>query len=403
MEKLFQRHDEYLSVIPTDFVREMMDEINWESRLVCIKGAKGVGKSTLLLQHIKMNFEEADRHVLYCSADTVYFTTHTLLETASMFVKLGGTHLFIDEIHKYSGWSSELKEIYDLYRNLHVVVSGSSLLQLNDGDADLSRRMISYEMPGLSFREYLSFETGHNFKKISLEELLANSGKFCNDVKKQCRPLEYFRKYLKVGYYPFYFEDRKDYVTRVENVIGYIIDTELPKLRHVEVGNTRKVKALLQVISQLVPFDVDISKISRTIGIQRVTTLSYFRYLEEAKILHRVFSDLDKMGDLQKPDKLLLDNTNILYALSDTGPEVGTVRECFFCNQLKSARHRVEYGGLKTGDFRIDKKFVVEVGGSDKGFLQISEEDKELGYVAADDIDSAIGRKIPLWAFGFLY
>ena len=175
MDKLFERHDEYVETVPMDFIRSFKDKINWNSRLICLKGPKGVGKSTLLLQKIKTDFADGDRHVLYCSADTGYFSTHTLTETAESFVKMGGTHLFIDEIHKYDGWSRELKEIYDLYKQLHVVVSGSSLLEINNGKVDLSRRMIEYEMPGLSFREYLSFETGLDFETIGLEELLSNA------------------------------------------------------------------------------------------------------------------------------------------------------------------------------------------------------------------------------------
>ena len=403
METLFARHDEYLSLVPMDFVRGTMEMVNWDNRLICIKGPKGVGKSTLLLQRIRMNFDEGDRHVLYCSADTGYFTTHTLVDTAASFVRIGGTHLFIDEIHKYDGWSRELKEIYDLYKGLHVVVSGSSLLQLNDGDADLSRRMISYEMPGLSFREYLCMVTGKKFNAVSLDELLDNPAGFCNGIRKECRPLEFFKDYLKAGYYPFCFEDKAGYGVRVENVLNYIIETELPNLRKVETGNTRKIKALLQVVAQLVPFEIDISKIATKIGIQRTTVLAYFKYLDEAQIINRIFTDIDSMGDLQKPDKILLDNPNLLYVLSDKAPETGTVRESFFCNQLRSSGHRVEYGGIKTGDFRIDKQVVIEVGGSSKGFAQIGEEDRKTGYVAADDIDTAVGRKLPLWAFGFLY
>lgn len=403
MEKLYLRHDEYLSGISVDFVRDMMNIINWDSRLICIKGPKGVGKSTLLLQRIKLNFEEGDRHVLYCSADTSYFSTHTLIDTADMFVKLGGTHLFIDEIHKYEGWSSEIKEIYDLYKNLHVVISGSSLLRLNDGNADLSRRLLSYEMHGLSFREYLWFETGERFDVITLEELLENPTKLCNEVKKKCHPLEHFKKYLKYGYYPFYYEDKMGYYPKVENVINYIIDDELPKLRMVEHGNTRKLKSLIKVISETVPFEVNIDKISKSVGIQRATTLTYFKHMEEARLLMRIFGDIDKMTDLQKPDKLLLDNSNLLYVISDKIPEIGTARETFFCNQLRNSKHRVEYGGLKTGDFRIDGKYTIEVGGENKGFGQIDPNEMKTGYVAADDIDNAVFHKLPLWAFGFLY
>lgn len=401
MEKLFERHDEYLNIVPMDFIRNFMYTIDWHSRLICIKGPKGVGKSTLILQKIKTDFEDGDRHVLYCSADTGYFSTHTLTDMADQFVKMGGKHLFIDEIHKYDGWSKELKEIYDLYRDLNVVVSGSSLLEINNGKADLSRRMVEYEMPGMSFREYLCFTTGLDFVPTSLENLLQNAAVFCNEIKRKCHPLEHFSQYLRTGYYPFYFEDRITYSSRVENVINYIIDTELTAQRNIEPGNTRKIKALLQIISGLVPFEVDIAKISRNIGIQRLTTLKYLKNLEEAKIIRRLFTDLATTSDLQKPDKILMDNSNLLHVLSPEVPEKGTVRETFFCNQLASAGHMVEYGGMKTGDFRIDRKYIIEVGGRDKDFSQIK--DSENGYIAADDIDSGIFRKIPLWAFGFLY
>ena len=355
----------------------------------------------MILQKIKTDFADGDRHVLYCSADTGYFSTHTLTDMADQFVKMGGKHLFIDEIHKYDGWSKELKEIYDLYRDLNVVVSGSSLLEINNGKADLSRRMVEYEMPGMSFREYLCFTTGLDFVPTSLENLLQNAAVFCNEIKRKCHPLEHFSQYLRTGYYPFYFEDRITYSSRVENVINYIIDTELTAQRNIEPGNTRKIKALLQIISGLVPFEVDIAKISRNIGIQRLTTLKYLKNLEEAKIIRRLFTDLATTSDLQKPDKILMDNSNLLHVLSPEVPEKGTVRETFFCNQLASAGHMVEYGGMKTGDFRIDRKYIIEVGGRDKDFSQIK--DSENGYIAADDIDSGIFRKIPLWAFGFLY
>lgn len=401
MDKLFERHDEYISTVSTDFVRSFIDKIDWSIRLIAIKGPKGVGKSTLMQQYIKLNFAPDDRHVLYCSADTNYFTTHSLVDTADRFCKLGGRHLFIDEIHKYENWSREIKEIYDLHRDLHIVISGSSLLQINDGKTDLSRRLTEYQMPGLSFREYLSMEAGININSITLNDLLSKPNQFCTEVKKACHPLELFPDYLKNGYYPFYFENKRIYQSRVESVISYIIDTELTKFRGLEVGSSRNIKALLQVLSQIVPFEVDIAKLSRTIGIQRPTTLKYLKHLEEAALIRRLFTQLDTISDLQKPDKILLDNSNLLYTLSNTAPEIGTVRETFFCNQLHSAEHRVEYGGIKTGDFRIDRDIIIEVGGPDKSFKQVQGETN--AFLAIDDIDSATNRRIPLWAFGFLY
>lgn len=401
MERLFERHDAYISIVSMGYVRNIMQQINWNARLIVIRGPKGVGKSTLMKQYIKSNFEAGDRHVLYCSADTNYFATHSLLDVADKFVKIGGQWLFIDEVHKYPGWSQEIKEIYDLYANLHIVLSGSSLIQINDGQADLSRRIVMYDMPGLSLREFLRLDMGLNFEPISLNMLLENPSHFCAKICSQCHPLENFNRYLRYGYYPFYFEGKQEYEDKLENVVNYIVDVELTKHRNMEIGNTRKVKALLQIISQMTPYEVDIAKLSKSTGIMRTTVLKYLNYIEEASLIKRLFTDLKRVTDLQKPDKIYLDNSNLLYMLSTEKPEIGTVRETFFANQLASAGHTLEYAGYKKGDFRIDENFVIEVGGADKGFSQIT--DTKKSYVAADDIESASGRKIPLWAFGFLY
>lgn len=401
MDKLFERHDEYISSVTTDFVRNLINQIDWSLRLIAIKGPKGAGKSTLMQQYIKLNFAPDDRHVLYCSADTNYFTTHSIIDTADHFCKLGGRYLFIDEIHKYENWSREIKEIYDLHRDLHIVISGSSLLQINDGQSDLSRRLTEYHLAGLSFREYLNLAFGYHLESISLGELLSSPNQFCTEIKQICHPIEHFHSYLKEGYYPFFFENKNIYQSRIESVINYIIDNELTQFRSLEIGNTRKIKALLQVVSQAVPFEVDISKLSRNIGIQRLTTLRYLKHLEEAELINRLFTELDSISDLQKPDKILLDNSNILYTLSNTTPEIGTVRETYFCNQLRSSGHRVEYGGIKSADFKIDQEIIVEVGGHDKSYKQVQGETN--AYLAVDDIDSATAHRIPLWAFGFLY
>ena len=401
MESLFKRHDAYLSNVPTEYIRDFMQRVNWQSRLIVIRGPKGVGKSTLMQQYIKNNFPAGDRHVLYCSADTNYFTAHTLLDLAENYVKIGGKWLFIDEIHKYPGWSREIKEIYDLYRELHIVLSGSSLIQINDGQADLSRRIIIYDMPGLSLREFLHLDVGLDIKPVSLKQLLDNPAQVCIEILSSCHPLEHFGRYLQFGYYPFYFEQKQEYYDKLENTINYIVDVELTKFRSLDVGYTRQVKALLHVISQMTPYEVDIAKLSKASGISRISTLKYLTHLEEARLIRRLFTDLKTVTDLQKPDKIYLDNSNLLYLLSLERPEIGTVRESFFANQLASAGHTVEYAGYKRGDFRIDENIVIEVGGQDKDFSQVA--DQENAYVAADDMESAYMRKIPLWAFGFLY
>lgn len=401
MDKLFKRHDEEIESVSTKFVRNMMKDIDWFSRLIIIKGSKGVGKSTLMQQYIKLNYAPRDRQVLYCSADSTYFSTHTLLDTAESFLQYGGKHLFIDEVHKYKGWSREIKEIYDTHKGLRIVLSGSSLIQLNDADSDLSRRMVPYTLPGLSFREFLSLGEHIDIEPIALDDLLKSPEDFCAEVKKKCLPLKSFKEYLSGGFYPFYFENRNTYPVQVENVVNYIVEGELPAYRSVEIGNTRKIKALLRILAQMVPYEVDIAKLARATGMERPTILKYLVYLEEAKLITRLFQNLDTISDLQKPDKILLDNPNLLNILSDKSPEIGTVREAFFCNQLISAGHKVEYGGIKSGDFKVDGETVIEVGGSDKGFAQLKGEKN--GFVAADDIDTAFSRKIPLWAFGCLY
>ena len=403
MESLFERHIEYLSDVPTEFERGLMRTIDWDSRLILIRGPKGVGKSTLMMQYILKHFEVTDRHALYCSADTSYFSTHSLVETASAFVRQGGCYLFIDEIHKYEGWSREIKEIYDLHKSLKLVLSGSSLIQLNDGQADLSRREDVYDMPGLSLREYLWFRTGKTIEPIPLDQLLVNAPSYCLEVRKLYHPLEFFEDYLKRGYYPFSFEKPKTYKTLIENVTNYTIESELTKFRGVSQDNTRKIKALLQVVAEMLPYLVDISKLSKSVSIDRVTLIRYLKYLDEAKLTRSLFMELDKITDLQKPEKILFDNSNLVYALSIKQPETGTIRETFFCNQLASAGHTVEYSGSKTGDFRIDKRIIIEVGGKSKDYSQISDEDIPHAALAVDDTDYATTKKIPLWAFGFLY
>ena len=256
-------------------------------------------------------------------------------------------------------------------------------------------------MPGLSFREYLRFDKRLDFQAVSLDDLLNKPAELCFEVRERCSPLEYFSAYIQKGYYPFYFEDNFAYAPRVENVVNYTIDNELTSQCGVDVANTRKIKALMQVISGMIPFEVDTAKISRNLGLQRLTLLQYMKHLEDAKLIRRLFANLLTTRDLQKPDKILLDNPNLLCVLCPTIPATGTVRETFFCNQLASSGHVIEYGGMKNADFKIDGNYVIEVGGRDKGYSQL--DNTENGYVAADGIDSPVFRKIPLWAFGFLY
>lgn len=399
MESLFAKHNIYISETPIDIIRDLMNHIDWDSRLSSIKGPKGVGKSTLMRQYIKLNYPLGSRKALYCSADSIYFSNHTILDLAGDFVKIGGERLFIDEIHKYRGWSAEIKEIYDLYPRLKVTISGSSLLQITGGDADLSRRCIPYNMQGLSFREYLKFEKGIDLPLKNLEEILEHPWEICEEVKKKCLPLEHFSEYIKRGYYPFYYDNPNTYFTSVENVINYIIDYELPETRNIIVANTRKLKALLSVLANNVPFQVDITNLSGKIEIERNTVLAYLKYLDEAKLIKLLYSDIQSVKKMQKPDKIFLDNTNILTAIADEGGKIGTKREIFAINQL-GYKHQVEYG-KENGDFKIDGKYTFEIGGKDKSFRQIA--DIPNSYIFSDDIDTPNGAKLPLWLLGLLY
>lgn len=399
METLFAKQDRLLSLTSMKIVRTLMHQINWDTQLLAIKGPRGVGKTTLMLQYIKEHYTPYNRDVLYCSLDSVYFSGHSLLELVDTFYKNGGKHLFLDEVHKYPTWSKEIKEVYDMYPDLRVVFSASSLLNILNADADLSRRCIPYEMQGLSFREFLLFYKQLDLPVCSLEEMLVSPGDICLKVNDVCRPLPLFKQYLQYGYYPFYLKNQIDYYISIEQVINFIIETELPQLCGIEVGNVRKLKALLGVLATSVPFEVDVSKLSTTIGIHRNTVIEYLNCLEKAKLLHLLYSDLLSVKKMQKPDKIYLDNPNLLYALATQSVKVGTARETFVVNQL-SCSHKVEYG-KKIGDFKIDGRYTFEVGGEDKTYNQIA--DVPDSYILADGIETPYRCKLPLWIVGFLY
>ena len=399
MDTLFERQDAMLNATSMEIVRDYINHVNWDAPMLCIRGPRGVGKSTLLRQYIIKNLGIGNEEALYCSLDWGYFTQHTMLETAEKFYKRGGKVLVMDEVHKYEGWSREVKEVAEVYPSLKLILSGSSLLRLLDGNADLSRRCTGYEMPGLSFREYLMFYHGIELPAYSLEEILESPRQIAAKVNAACRPLQYFHDYFKNGYYPYYLRNPLDYHTLIEQTINYVIDVELPQLRKVNPANCRKLKALLYVLAQQVPFDVDISKLASVVGLQRNTVIEYLNHLNDSKLLALIYSDNTSVKKMQKPDKIYLDNPNMLYAMATTPVKIGTARECFVVNQL-SHRHKVEYG-KEHGDFKIDGKWTVEVGGEGKSFAQIA--DMPNSFVFADDIEMPRGSKIPLWMIGMTY
>ncbi len=403
MDALFRKSDRLLANTRTEIIRDKMGEIHWNAQLISIMGAKGVGKSTLIKQYLKQNYALGDRRVLYCSADTVDFSMRTLVGLAEEFVMRGGELLVIDEIHKYhsgtADWSREIKEIYELFPDLKLIVSGSSLLRLREGDADLSRRAIKYTMPGLSFREALRFYHGLSFPKWSLEDILAHPYDLWQTVSDKCKPVALFKEYLEKGYYPFLLEGEGEYYTKIEQVVNYIIETELPRICKVDVANVRKLQALINMICSEVPFELNANRIAAALEIGRDTVVEYLKYLGDAKVLNLLYSDKKKIGKLSKPDKVYLENPNILYALAPTKVEIGTLRETFAIGSL-SESHNVEYGKAQ-GDFKVDGKYTFEIGGRSKDFSQIA--GVKDSYVFADDWDMPDGAKLPLWMLGFLY
>lgn len=399
METLFAKQDRLISLVQTKIVRHQIQEINWEARLIAIRGARGVGKSTLMLQYIKMHYAQYSREVLYCTLDSIYFANHSLIDLADMFYKYGGRHLFLDEVHKYKRWSSEVKEIYDMYPDMRVVISGSSLLKILTGDADLSRRCVPYTMQGLSFREYLQFYKGINIEPTTLDKVLEHPEDICSQVNALCQPLPLFKDYLKNGYFPFYMENSIDYYTQIEQVVNYVVETELPSECGVDMANIRKIKALIGILATTVPFEVDITKLSSMIEAHRNTVIGYLSDLSRASVIKLLYSQISTVKKMQKPDKIYLENPNLIYALATDEVKIGTVREAFVVNQL-SYGHTVEYGKA-SGDFKIDGRHTFEVGGRSKTYEQIS--GIADSYILADDIETPFGHKLPIWTMGFLY
>lgn len=397
MDTLITRCRRLISVTKTDFVRDIANRINWDCHLISIRGARGVGKTTLMLQYLKLHDIDY-KSKLYVSLDSNYFTRHSLLDFVEKFYQQGGKHLFLDEVHKYPGWSNEIKEIYDSYPDLKLVISGSSLIDILNADADLSRRCIPYEMQGLSYREYLAMAHKIDLPIITLEELFTSPESLCENINNQCRPLAYFEEYLKQGYYPFILEGEQEYPIRIENVINFILEVELPQLCNVDISNIRKIRSLLTILASKVPLQVDMTKISAAAGIARTTLLSYLQILHRARLLNLLYSGDESVKKMQKPDKIYLENPNMIDVLSLTGGNIGTIREVFVVNQL-SYQHKVEY--TKAGDILVDKKYTIEIGGKSKDGKQIA--NIHDSYIAADNIEFPSGNKIPLWAFGFIY
>jgi len=375
--------------------RYLYSNIDWDERCIAIIGAKGVGKTTMLLQHIKATFEDKNK-ALFASLDNSWFAKHTIFELADEFYLNGGTHLFLDEIHHYPNWTTEIKNIYDSFPKLRIVFTGSSLLQIYKSTADLSRRVVYENLEGLSFREFLKFEKVGDFPVLSLKEIVENHQNIAFQITENIKIMPLFKKYLKNGYYLFYKEGLKKYDIKLQEAVNNVIDIDIPTIENIEFESRHKLKKLLAILSTLVPYTPNISDLSAAIDSNRNNTVKYLSLLANAKLLNLVSYKNKTIGDLTKPDKVLLNNTNLSYLYGDKA-NLGSARETFFVNQLKAVGDVIL---APQGDFMVDN-YTFEVGGKGKSFDQIK--DIPNSFVVADDIEIGHKNKIPLWLFGFLY
>jgi hypothetical protein len=389
MDSLFEYSNQLIARVDTAFIRYSYHQMNWQNRLIGLIGPRGVGKTTLVLQYIKSNLNL--QQTLYVTAEDFYFAKNRLTDLAEDFVKSGGKYLFIDEIHKYPDWSKELKLIYDYHQDLKVVFTGSSVLDIRKGSSDLSRRAVVYTMQGLSFREYLMLFHQKKVPKFTLEDIVNHQV----DVPQIPRPLPLFADYLKKGYYPFAKED--DFGLKLQQVVNQTLEVDIPTYAEMNIATGRKLKQLLAIVSQSVPFKPNMSKIAEMLKISRNNIADYLLYMEEAGMVAQLRGPTKGIRALGKVDKVYLDNTNLVYNLAEEQQNAGNVRETFFLNQLR-VNHQISSSVL--GDFKVDT-MDFEIGGKNKDLKQIKNAEK--GFLVKDDIERGFLNTIPLWHFGLMY
>lgn len=398
MEKLYQFSASRIRSVDLSFKRYLLKGINWENRMIGITGARGVGKTTLLLQYIKENLADVSGEVIYINMDDLYFSKNTIVDFADEFVKRGGKYLFADEVHKYKNWSQEIKNCYDYFPDLKIVFTGSSALNIHKGEADLSRRAIVYSMQGLSFREFIELKYGHQFPAVQLKDILSDASFHISSILDKIKPIKLFEEYLQFGYYPFFTEGETEFYVRLKQTVNHVLDNDLPSVENIDYNAVHYLRKLISILAEIVPYKPNILKLSQQIGISRETLLRYLYLLEKADLLMLLQTDIYGISKMNKPEKVYLNNPNLIYTLTDSSINTGTSRETFFFNQLRVS-HSVNW--TATGDFIIDGKYVFEIGWKNKNHKQIA--GIENSYIAADNIEYAYQNKIPLWLFGFLY
>ena len=379
------------------FDRYLNAYMNWDNRLILIKGSRGVGKTTLLLRHIQQQ-KYSNKEALYASLDDLWFNKYSIVQLGEWWVQQGGIKLLLDEVHKYKDWTREIKILYDRFPKLQMVLTGSSAIELNKGEGDLSRRARVYQMQGLSFREYLQIELGIVLPTYSFTDIIQNSTAISLEITNQLKPLQYFSDYLSKGYFPFYQEDSEGYHHRLRQVIQVVLEVDIPAVQHVDYNSVLQIKKLLAIIADLVPYKPNVSKLSQQVGISRETLVKYLQHLSQSGILQLLYSHIGGISLLNKPEKIYLNNTNFAYALSAQQPDKGAISETFAINQL-SLNHQLSYP--ETADILVDGKYYLEIGGKQKSKKQLP--DNKLGFILADNTEIAIGNKIPLWMIGMMY
>ena len=397
LDEILRIYNRRLQGTPEGFKRYLIDKIDWRDNLIAIKGAKGTGKTTMLLQHIKESFSDKDK-ALYLSLDNLWFETHSIHDLIEYHYTHGGTHLFLDEVHYFPNWKTLIKNINDDYPGLHVVYTGSSMLKIDSGLADLSRRQLPYTLHGMSFREYLLYEGLAEIEPITLDFLLSNHRQIAEDILSNgMKILPMFGDYLRHGYYPFYKSVYSGFEIRLQQVVNHVLENDYPIIEGVEQSTIRKTKKMFMILEEQVPQTPNMSNLYNELETDRNQGLKMLYALKKAGLL-ALLSDKPKQIDkLSRPEKIFMDNSNLMYAYA-TNPNIGTVRETFFLSQL-AVDHSVIYPAK--GDFLVDGKYLFEVGGRKKSFEQIKDVDDS--YMAVDDTEIGHHNRIPLWMFGLLY
>jgi predicted AAA+ superfamily ATPase len=400
MKQLFLAFYRKLEEIDMRFERYLKGQIDWKNQLIAITGARGTGKTTLLLQHIKEEHGNNPEDVLYVSLDNIYFSTNNLYTLANDFYLLGGKALYLDEVHKYPTWAQEIKNIYDDFPKMKIVFTGSSMLQIFKANADLSRRVRHFQLFGMSFREFLIYEglLQKAQQAFLLREILENHILITQKLLKEIKPLPAFQKYLQYGYYPYYQEDIKGYGERVMQTFNSIVESDLPNVENIDSYSINRMKKLFYILSKMVPFSPNISQLSQMVDVTRPSLMNYLLLLEKAHAILLLKKEATGIRQMVKPEKIYLQNPNYSYALSVESPETGNLRETFFFNQLQQ-NHNITY--TEQTDFCVDGKFYFEIGGKNKTTRQIKDLDN--AYLALDGLETGFRNEIPLWLFGFLY